>query len=240
MSGYYRKILNSVICFYVCVITTVMIIFFVYYDAYGNYMSTMLKPKTEKAQHYAELNKTAEHNWTVFFGDSLTELCDTQKYYPEIPNHNRGISGDTTQGMLSRLDDNVINIEPSTVVFLGGINDIGHGTAIDTLLSNIDKILARITECLPECEILVQSLYPVNPHKKPAFLNAVGIRTNEAVLTVNAVLPEICSKYDATYINIHDLLTDEDGNLDKHYTADGLHINADGYKIVSKEIKRYL
>lgn len=203
-------------------------------------MYTMLKPQAEKAEHYSELNKTAPHGLTVFFGDSLTELCDTEKYYPDIPNLNRGISGDTTAGMLKRVDSNVIAIEPVNVVFLGGINDIGHGVAIDSILSNIEQILAAIKNALPDCRVFVESLYPVNSHKKPAFLNAVGIRTNEAVLEVNSRLPDICNKYEVTYINVHDMLADEDGNLNRHYTMDGLHINAEGYKIVTAEVNRYL
>lgn len=240
MGEYYKRIIRSIICFYVSVITTVVIIFFVYYDAYGKYMTTMLKPQDEKAQYYTELNKTQEHGLTVFFGDSLTELCDTEKYYPDIPNVNRGISGDTTSGMLKRVEDNVIAIQPVSVVFLGGINDIGHGVSIETVLSNIDKILMQLSTSLPDCRVLVESLYPVNSHKKPAFLNAVGIRTNEAVLAVNSVLPDICSKYNATFVNIHNLLTDEDGNLDKRYTMDGLHVNDKGYEIITAEINRYL
>lgn len=240
MGEYYKRIIRSLICFYVSVITTVMIIFFVYYDAYGSYMTTMLKPQDEKAQRYTELNKSAQHGLTVFFGDSLTELCDISKYYPDIPALNRGISGDTTSGMLKRVESNIVAIEPSTVVFLGGINDIGSGAKVENIASNIDKILSVLTENLPECRIFVESLYPVNSHKKPAFLNAVGRRSNEAVLALNALLPDICDKYGVTYIDLHDLLTDDDGNLDKHYTMDGLHINSKGYEIVTAEITKYL
>lgn len=240
LGEYYKKIIRSIICFYVAVITTVMIIFFVYYDAYGTYMTTLLKSQTEKAERYAELNKDCELGMTVFFGDSLTELCDTEKFYPDIPNINRGISGETTSGMLNRLDSNILALSPVNIVFLGGTNDIGAGTDIQTIVSNIDAILSRIREQLPECRVFVQSLYPVNSHKKPAFLNVVGRRTNEAILQVNALLPDVCENNGATYVNVHDLLADEDGNLNRHYTMDGLHINAEGYKIVTAEVNRYL
>lgn len=240
MGIYYRKIFNSIICFYVSVITTVMIIFFVYYDAYGNNMSTMLRDQSAKAERYAEENKTAEYGRTVFFGDSITECCDLDKYYPEIETYNRGISGDTTKGMLNRVENNVINIRPSTIVFLGGTNDLGHGSSPQTVADNIDKILEKIYTALPKCKVIVQSVYPVNPYKKPPFLNAVKNRKNSDILIVNSLLPDICQKYNAKFLDIHRLLVDSEGNLDKDFTMDGLHINDKGYKIISKTIKQYL
>lgn len=240
MGRYYRKILHSIICFYVSVITTVMIIFFVYYDAYGNYMSTMLKDQGAKSEHYAELNLTAEKGRTVFFGDSITELCDLSEYYPEIETYNRGISGDTTGGMFKRLESNILAIEPTTLVFLGGTNDLGHGYSPQQIAANIEQILKRTRESLPDCKIIVQSVYPVNPYKRPPFLNAVKSRKNSDIDTLNSLLPDICDKYGAIFVDIHSLLVDEDGNLNKDYTMDGLHIKAEGYKIISKAIKEYI
>lgn len=240
MGRYYRKILHSIICFYVSVITTVMIIFFVYYDAYGSYLTTILKDQSVKAQSYAEQNKSAEKGRTVFFGDSITELCDLSEYYPEIKTYNRGISGDTTSGMLKRLESNVLNIEPSTLVFLGGTNDLGHGVSPQKIASNINEILKRTRNALPDCKIIVQSVYPVNPDKRPPFLNAVKSRKNSDILAVNELLPNICDNYGAIYVDIHSLLKDDEGKLNKEYTMDGLHIKDKGYRIISQELKKYL
>ena len=38
------------------------------------------------------------------------------------------------------------------------------------------------------------------------------------------------------FINVYELLVDENGNLDVNYTEDGLHINDDAYKLVTKTI----
>lgn len=236
MGIYYRKIFNSIICFYVSVITTVMIIFFVYYDAYGSYMTTILKDTTEKAQRYEKLNETAEKGYVVFFGDSITELCDLSTYYPDIKAHNRGISGDTTFGMLARLENNVLNIQPSTIVLLGGTNDLARGSSPQKIAYNIGKIIQNITTALPDCKIIVQSVYPVNPHKKPAFLNAVKTRKNEDIKAINALLPDICAQHGAIYVDMYSQLTDSDGNLKKEYTVDGLHISRQGYLLISKYI----
>lgn len=39
----------------------------------------------------------------VFLGDSLTDVFALKKYYPEYSTFNRGISGDTSYGLLSRM-----------------------------------------------------------------------------------------------------------------------------------------
>ena len=43
---------------------------------------------------------------------------------PTLNVANRGISGDTTRGMLLRLDDDVLSLDPSAVVMLMGTNDL--------------------------------------------------------------------------------------------------------------------
>ena len=54
-------------------------------------------------------NKTAKLNGTVFFGDSITELCDLQQYYPEIENkYNTGIAGITSKMLLNFIDEGEI------------------------------------------------------------------------------------------------------------------------------------
>lgn len=57
---------------------------------------------------------------------------------------NRGISGDTTGGMLSRLDRAV---PPGTRIAIvqGGYNDQRRGVPVQTTASNIDAILTRLS-----------------------------------------------------------------------------------------------
>ena len=47
-------------------------------------------------------------------------------------------------------------------------------------------------------------------------------------------------KDNCTYIDMYDLLTDDDGNFSKDYTDDGLHPNDDGYEVITKELKKYI
>lgn len=235
-----EKILLTTFFVAITLLALVLSVFLAYFDTYGDNLFVILGSKSEKAENYAKENTYAQKGITVFFGDSLTEFCDTQKFYPSVPNHNRGISGDTTQGMLDRLDSNLIALQPSTIVFLGGANDLNRGVTPEQIASNIESIFSRIRTALPDCRIVVQSLYPVNPDTRPVYLNAVADRKNSDIDKINSMLPQICEKYGCVFVNIHDELTDEQGRLKKEYTRDGLHVTDEAYTFISQFLTPYI
>ncbi len=222
-----RLALLSVSFALVCVALSV---FLVFWQAYGDNMFKLIGSKQSKADAYAASDDP--HGGVVFFGDSLTEFCDLDEFYPGLDAINRGIAGDTTNGMLDRVRSNVVALEPSVVVFLGGANDLHHGGTPEQITENISQILSILAE-ETSAKIIVQSLYPLNPYTFPQYMNFVSDRKNEDVLAVNAALPEICESLGATFIDIHSLLKDKDGLLDARYTPDGLHVNATAYKIIA-------
>ena len=52
----------------------------------------------------------------VFLGDSITDYCDLEKFYPGLNCVNRGISGNTTKDILDRMKVSVFDASPSMVV----------------------------------------------------------------------------------------------------------------------------
>ena len=138
-------------------------VFSFFYDIYGWAFITTDWVKDIKAKRYAKISVDAPKGSVVFFGDSLTEMYDLQEYY-DFPTLNRGISGDVTSHMLERLEDNVLVTEPSVLVLLGGANDLGHGGTPQSLSANLRQIITAVQAELPDCKIIVQSLYPVNPN----------------------------------------------------------------------------
>ena len=62
----------------------------------------------------------------VFLGNSITQGWgdDLGGNFEGMKVANRGISGDTTRGMLLRLEDDVLSLHPSGVVLLMGTNDL--------------------------------------------------------------------------------------------------------------------
>jgi beta-glucosidase len=85
-----------------------------------------------------------DQNSVVFLGDSITQgWGDTMGgSFGEIKVANRGISGDTTRGVLIRMDEDVLALHPRAVVLLIGTNDLEEGADPETIAANL-KLLVR-------------------------------------------------------------------------------------------------
>ena len=65
-------------------------------------------------------------------------------------------------------------------------------------------------------------------------------RKNSDIKEINKSLEKYCKKNKYTYINMYDELVDKNGNLKLEYTKEGLHMSDDGYKIITKKLKKYV
>lgn len=177
----------------------------------------------------------------VFLGDSITALYDLNKYYDGLPVVNSGISGETTDDIVKNLQDRVYKYNPSKVIILIGINDIERKISKEKTIENITKIVTQIKDNKPNCEIYLESIYPVNNSNEEKINHSmVGIRTNEQVKSLNEDLVKLSKKEKINYIDLYDKLLDKNGNLKIEYTKEGLHMSDEGYEIITKYIKKYV
>src|SRR5262245_30731364 len=79
----------------------------------------------------------------VMLGDSLTEGVDWHDLFQGVRSLNRGIAGDTTAGILNRLDE-VIGRRPKTVFLMIGVNDLQIGVPVSTISANIRSIVGAL------------------------------------------------------------------------------------------------
>lgn len=161
----------------------------------------------------------------VFLGDSITDLCDLAVYYPGLNAVNRGISGDTTGGMLERLSRSVLALAPDIVLVQGGINDLFMDLSEDDIVSNIRAMVREIRAGQSHAGVIVQSLYPLSP--------AWGMSMNGAVVRLNARLQALAEEEGCLYADVYAALADEKGALKEGYADDGLHPNVTGYRAVA-------
>lgn len=197
------------------------------------------REKTTKRENYRTLNEEyALHSQTVLLGDSITDFFNWYELFYDFSKstgqavYNRGISGDTTDRLLERLHENVLNINPKNVVLLIGTNDIGRGLPLEISVHNVDLILKEIKEACPEANVIFQAVYPVN---KPMRFRGEK-RSNEKINLMNKEFIKLSEKYECHWLDITDKLKDSDGNLKKEFTYDGLHINVKAYKIIAENI----
>ena len=199
-----------------------------------------LKNKSEdEKQTYEKELETIKEGYTnyLFLGDSITEFYDLDKYFPNLPVVNSGIISNTTEDILNDMKNRVYNYNPSKVFILIGTNDLRDDRSVDEIVNNIKKIIEEIKENRKETEIYLESIYPVNEK-----VNKKGVegRKNEDIKEINNQLEKYAKKENITYINIYNKLVDDEGLLNEDYTTEGLHINEDGYKIITKELEKYL
>lgn len=211
------------------------------FDVYGLALLSSVSVREGKAERFNKMNGKTPHGGIVFFGDSLTEMYDLQRYYDADGLVNRGISGDTTDHMAARLYDNALALEPKTLVMLGGANDLRGGSDPERIIAYLRNMFDTIRQCAPDTRVIVQSLYPINA--QPEIFMAkklLAFADNDKIVRVNALLRPLCDEYGFDYVDMHAMLRDSDGNLRREFTLDGLHLNPDGYRVVTRKLMPYV
>lgn len=169
-------------------------------------------------------------NKIVFVGNSLIEFCDWSGLFDNKDIINRGISGDDTDGLISRLDD-ILRSNPDKIFIMIGINDLGMGKSSDHVISNYKRIVHQIKSGSPETRIYFHSLLPANNQ---------GNRKTSMITGINDALREMATSKGFTYIDLFDQFKDENGLLKQNLTFDGLHLNGDGYLLWKELIQGYV
>lgn len=167
----------------------------------------------------------------IFLGDSLTELCDWSEIFKNNKIKNRGILGDTTEGLLNRID-NIVESNPHKLFILIGINDLYQDRKVENILSTYQCILQIIQEKSPKTQVFLQSVLPVNPEK----IFKKGL--NDKIIELNNALQGLAKKFVCHYIDLFSCFLDNTNQLNEQYSPDGLHLNKEGYLIWKRMIEQ--
>lgn len=177
----------------------------------------------------------------VFYGDSITEMYVLEDFYgDELPVVNAGHSGYMTTKLLNEVEENLLAYNPTKVFMLMGTNDLAYSDLNnDEILANIASIVNKIRADRKDVDIYIQSIYPVKETKEfdPGVWH---VRKNDRIREINSMIEELCKKEKLTYINLYDVLKDEDGSIKEDYTIEGLHISPEGYKVITNELLQYV
>lgn len=159
----------------------------------------------------------------VFLGDSITQGWgdDLGGAFAGVKLANRGISGDTTRGVLLRLKEDVLALKPTGVVLLIGTNDLEENAEPETVAGNLKLILAAIKEHDAKMPVVLCQVFPSSASKK---------RPAEKIKAVNA-LYAAAVKGDAqvTLVDTWPLFADAQGDAKPDEFPDLLHPNQAGY-----------
>ena len=177
----------------------------------------------------------------VFFGDSITEGYNVKEFYDEFRVVNSGISGNTTEDLINRIDRDLYNYNPSTVIIQIGTNDIRASIKDEDIIKNLKNIIKGIRKNRKNASILIESIYPINREMDEEYWKDVNPDYNNKHITkLNKEIKELCKKEHIKYIDIYFKLLDDNKNLKEVYSKEGLHLTDLGYYKVTKIIKEYL
>ena len=162
-------------------------------------------------------------NAVVFFGDSITEGWQALpgKEFPGVNIANRGISGDTTRGMLLRLKEDVLSLNPSAVVMLMGTNDLEEQASAADIAGNVKLIVQALKAHNAKMPIVLCNVMPSSATKKRPADKIQEI--NKQVFEVVKGDPQI------TVIDTWTLFAGEGGDAKTAEFHDLLHPNDAGY-----------
>jgi lysophospholipase L1-like esterase len=161
----------------------------------------------------------------VFLGDSITEGGPWEELFPDLRVRNRGIGGDTSDGVLERLDQ-IARAEPAKVFLLIGTNDLFRGDSEDEIVAHITEILDRLKQETPDSEVYLQSVLP----RAPEF--------RAPVEALNARLAEVALEHGSAWIDLYPAFLDpETGGIRAELSNDELHLLGPGYALWKEQIE---
>ncbi|HVO11836.1 MAG TPA: GDSL-type esterase/lipase family protein [Vicinamibacteria bacterium] len=170
----------------------------------------------------------------VFLGDSITQGWgdDLGGAFPGVKVANRGISGDTTRGVLIRLQEDVLALDPGAVVLLIGTNDLEEGATPEVAASNLKLILAALEQHDGRMPIVLCQVFPSSAKMK---------RPADEIRAMNALyLKAVRNDAHVTYVETWPLFAGPQGDAIAAEFPDLLHPNAAGYAKWAKALRPIL
>jgi lysophospholipase L1-like esterase len=178
----------------------------------------------------------------VCIGDSLTEGYGVgrNENWVALLNErtenefvNKGISGDTTGGMLARFQRDVIDEKPQYAIIMGGGNDFIMGDSLGSARANTMAMVHQAyhhrvipilgTGVRPEAESF---------RKDWAEITDVG-RLVEKIAAYREWIIQFCGTFNTKYIDFHAELENRTKGNYGSYLFDGLHPSKEGHRIMA-------
>ena len=159
----------------------------------------------------------------VFLGDSITQGWgdDLGGSFPGMKVANRGISGDTTRGMLIRLQEDVLSLKPTAVVMLMGTNDLEEKAEPVTIAENLKLIIAALKAHNAKMPIVLCQVFPSSATKS---------RPAEKIREINSLYAAaVKGDPQITLIDTWSLFANPQGDAKPEEFPDVLHPNKLGY-----------
>lgn len=185
-----------------------------------------------------------EFNDVVCIGDSLTfgyglhksncfvSLLEKNYNFNII---NKGVNGDTSTGILSRFDRDVLKSKAKVCIIMCGTNDLLCGRNVDSVIDNINIM---INDCIHNNIIPIIMSPPKTLDKLAQKLWESSLNyedINKKLNLFNNRLNFLCKQNNISFISLYNLIP-----YNKLYYIDGIHLTESANTLIFNEISKYL
>ena len=169
--------------------------------------------------------------WSTLVGQALQ--CEVT---------NLGICGDTTGGMLVRLNTEIMpklrNRTPGQrpfVLLMGGVNDIFYSGTDTGARANMGAMLQELLTAAARC-VLLSPLAVSFDTLTPEWREMIRPACETQIAAYHSWQAAFCRTFHVPYIELYDLLRGPDGKPLPELYLDGLHPTAEGHRLMARRI----
>lgn len=170
----------------------------------------------------------------LFVGDSITDGWRNagqpvwDQYFAPLKPANFGIGGDTTQGVLWRMQNGELDgYKAKLIVMMLGTNNINRNSNDDIVEGN-RLIVEEFKKRQPQAKVLLLGIFPRAAESTSPF--------RASIKEINGKLAKLADNKQVFFMDIGDKFLTSDGTLTTDIMPDGLHPNLKGYKIWAEAI----
>jgi lysophospholipase L1-like esterase len=139
---------------------------------------------------------------------------------------NRGIGGATMREITQRFQNEPDGAKPAAIVYYAGENDIAFGGTTDRAITDLQAFVAAKRKRYGAMKVLILSLKPSPTRWDERPLQIEFNKRSQAL---------VASQPDLAFLDIEKLLL-VGGRPGPYYRDDGIHLNADGYRVWARAI----
>lgn len=180
------------------------------------------------------------------FGRWVTKLRKFLNKKEKTSVFNLGIIGETTKGLLERIDTECVARKPDIIIVKIGANDSRFNNvneeSVETPIAEFKRNIQKIIKICKKyaSKIIFLGNTPVNESKTtPTIWSNTEYFTNKNIKKYDDIIKTICKKEDVVFLDIFNnwIKIDYKKLLDKE---DGLHPNSKGHQKIFEIVKEFL
>ncbi|HLX94994.1 MAG TPA: GDSL-type esterase/lipase family protein [Verrucomicrobiae bacterium] len=150
------------------------------------------------------------------------------KYFGSLKVANFGIAGDTTQGVLWRLQNGEgQGYQPKAIMLMIGTNNTGRNRAPE-IAEGVAAVVQELRKDFPDAKILLLGIFP---RSTPTS----SVRAE--ITQINPMISRLDDGKHVFYRDIGSKFLAPDGTIPKDIMSDGLHPTTQGYEIWAQAVK---